>query len=124
MFGFVDKLTVRIPEQQFALRVGDSFLVELNIVQESAVGNEEILEAIVVKIKELRAPPGVVKRCLSQARLLRRIFEGSVSFVAIKGVGFEFEIRHNKVQLTVSVIIPEVRTHAGLRPTIPVIAGP
>ena len=64
LFGLVDKLTVQIPKQQFALRVGDSFLVERNIVQESAIGNEEILEAVVVKIKEFRTPARVIKRRL------------------------------------------------------------
>ena len=54
---------------------------------------------------------------------MRHVLEGSISFIAIQRVGFKFQIGNDQVQLSISVIIPKVRTHARLWPTISVISS-
>ena len=84
-----------------------------------AIGNKEVLPAIVVKIQKPRAPLHVFVRDRTEASLVGNIFKAS-SIVVIESTVILSEVRDQKVQPAVVIIVAHSDTHGRLSPSLPV----
>ena len=104
------------------LRITDSLLHPLNLIFNMAVGNENILPAIIVVIKEEATETERHQRSPPNFRLLRLINEQSVSLVVIKRDHLVGEVTDDDAGVSAAIVVGSIGAHAG--PRDPILAEP
>ena len=86
-----------------------------DVIEDVALGDEDIAIAIVVEIFERDAPPGVTRGECGQASRVTRIAKLPGAFIAIEGVFLKRQIGDQDIGTPIVVIVCEGDTHAGKR---------
>ena len=84
-----------------------------DVVEDMALGNEDIAIAIVVEILERDAPAGVTRGECGQASRVTRIAKLPGAFIAIEGVFLKRQIGDQDIGTPIVVIVCEGDTHPG-----------
>ena len=101
-----------VSEQQLALRFGGAWPDVAGTVHDVAVDDAEIEIAVVVVVEEDGAEADVGQRRRADAARKRHVLEQPLAEISKERVRFEFVIRHDEIQVAVTVVVAEVGAHA------------
>src|ERR1700722_4144423 len=118
--GHVHKAVPVIAEQEKRLAIAEIGIAELDSVEIVALGNQEVLPAVIVVVEKNGNPAGVRHADLSQTGGEAGIVEGAIAIVLIQSIALIGKVGDEKVRPAVVIVVGEVDAHAGKRTTVAV----
>src|SRR5438093_522896 len=104
-------------EYELGLRIRGAGVIEADIVEDVTVGNNDIPAPIVIVVDESRSKAAVVPGGVTQLCGKRRIFERSVSQIAIETRVLVVEMGHENVHPSSSPGVGRVGSHSRFAPS-------
>jgi len=93
-------------------------VVQLNRVEIMALGDEEILPAIIIIVEKADAPAGMLHSGARQAGTEAGIRKRGVAIVLVESVVLVGQIGDQQVRPAVVIVIGEIDAHAGIRASV------
>src|ERR1700741_774988 len=83
------------------------------VIQNLALGHEQVLPAIVVEIFQTCPPAGAACRHRPEARLEAAVREEALAIIVVKTIDFARKPGHEEIRSAIVIVVLKDGTHAG-----------
>ena len=94
------------------LRIGDAVAKFGDVVDDMAVGDEQIEIGVIVEVIPVGPEAHMPQAGLSDTLGERHVIEDPTAEVAVQGVGFQVEVGNHDIEALIAVEVSPVRAHA------------